>query len=109
MTFEQAQAFGSFLRKTRLERKLSVREVGRRSSLDGSVVSRYETGQFRAPDPEKVIRLGRVLGVSMNEIFGAAGFTTSKDWPDIEVYLKAKYPALSDAEIQKISISVRPS
>src|SRR5262245_48564782 len=57
---------GQRLRRRRLERGLSLREVARRANVTGSFLSQVETGQV-APSLSSLRRFCQVLGMSVVE------------------------------------------
>jgi transcriptional regulator with XRE-family HTH domain len=54
-------AFGTFLRRLREGRSLSLREVSQLAGLDHAYVHRLETGEKEAPSDEALTRLSRAL------------------------------------------------
>lgn len=94
-------AFGNYLRDIRQERKLSIRELGRKSGIDPSAITRLEQGQW-SPHPETIKALAPALGVSTGDLLAAAGYFTLSDLPNISTYLRICYGELSDQAIASI-------
>lgn len=59
----------SLLRTRRLKRKLSLSAVGRELGTDASNVLRYERGTQR-PSVTRAILLGRLLGLTLEQVYG---------------------------------------
>jgi hypothetical protein len=53
--------FGNFLKRLRVERKLSLREVSRLAGLDHAYIYRLETGSKSAPSEEALVKLIKAL------------------------------------------------
>ena len=68
--------FGKLLRQLRLERCLSQAELGRRTGLGHSIISRYETGE-RLPRRRTLAAIADALGLEPPDrvtLFAAAGY-----------------------------------
>ena len=76
--------FGKLLRRLRLERSISQAELGRRTGLGHSIVSRYETGE-RVPRRRTVAALADALELDSREriaLFRAAGYHYAQEDED---------------------------
>jgi transcriptional regulator with XRE-family HTH domain len=66
--------FGSYLRKTRIEKGLGLRELARRIDISHTYLSQLERGEPRNLSAEKLIRLADVLAQHQPyELFAKAG------------------------------------
>ena len=63
--------FGETLRKLRLEKGLSQKQLGDLLFIDNSTIARWESGE-RLPDAMMVLRLAGCLGVDSNTLFRLA-------------------------------------
>lgn len=63
-----AEQFGETLRKLRLEKGLSQKQLGDLLFIDHSTIARWESGN-RLPDAMMVPRIARCLGVDPNTLF----------------------------------------
>jgi transcriptional regulator with XRE-family HTH domain len=61
-------ALGERLRKRRLERRISLRELARRLGISASLVSQIETGRIQ-PSVRTLYAIVSELGVSLDEVF----------------------------------------
>ncbi len=100
---EQVQAIGAFLRDHREAKGLSLRDLEARSGVGNSVIARFETGQFNRLDPDKLARLSRALGVSLNEVLAAGNVTSGVDLPTMPVYLRSRYEDLPEEAVEQMS------
>lgn len=62
--------FGERLRKLRVRRGLSVRELGRRAGVPHETVSRLENDHQRYPSLPVAMRIAKVLGVTLDYLAG---------------------------------------
>jgi transcriptional regulator with XRE-family HTH domain len=72
------------------------------SGVGNSVIVRFENGGINRPDPDKLARISRALGVSLNEVLAAGGVTSGVDLPTYGVYLRSRFSAIPEAEVEKI-------
>lgn len=63
-----ARKGGAALRKLREDLGLSQRELARRSGVRQENITRIETGQIASPTLETAVLLGRVYGLSADQI-----------------------------------------
>jgi transcriptional regulator with XRE-family HTH domain len=99
----QAQAIGAFLREHREALGLSLRDLEERSGVGNSVIARFESGQINRPDPDKLAKLSRALGVSLNEVLAAGDVTSGADLPAMPAYLRSRYEDLPEDVIQQMN------
>lgn len=100
---EQVQAIGAFLREHREAKGLSLRDLEALSGVGNSVIARFETGAFNRLDPDKLAKLSRALGVSLNEVLDAGSVTSGVDLPTMPVYLRSRYEGLPHETIEQMS------
>jgi transcriptional regulator with XRE-family HTH domain len=93
---EQAQAIGAYLQQQREALGLSLRDLEERSGVGNSVIARFENGQINRPDPDKLAKLSRALGVSLNEVLAAGDVTSGADLPAMPAYLRSRYEDLPE-------------
>lgn len=67
---DRAESLGSRLRRARLDADLSLRELARQLNVSASFVSQLENGKSQ-PSVATLYSLARLLGVSMDRLFGA--------------------------------------
>ena len=103
MTPEQVQAIGKVLREHREAQGLSLRELEARSGVGNSVIARFEAGAFARLDPDKLARLTRALGISLNEVLDAGKVTSGVDLPTLPVYLRSRYEGLPDEAVEQVN------
>jgi transcriptional regulator with XRE-family HTH domain len=109
----QAKRLGAAIRRARLAvglsqnklAELADEQLGRAdpaSRLRNSTILRLERGEILAPRPDLLAAIGGVLGVDAADYFTLAGYTTPSELPDLDVYLRAKYPTLRQVDIKDI-------
>jgi transcriptional regulator with XRE-family HTH domain len=67
------ETFGSFIKKKRLEKDLSLRNLGDITGLDYSYIGRLEKGTS-LPSRDTVIKLAKALGIAEDELLIKAGY-----------------------------------
>lgn len=100
---KQIQAIGRYLRRHREALGLSVRDLEAQCGVGNSVIVRFENGGINRPDPDKLARISRALGVSLNEVLAAGGVTSGVDLPNLPVYLRSRYDQLPDEAVEQMS------
>lgn len=96
---------GQFIKKVRVEKKLTQEEIASKSGLARNYISRLEDDQFKSPSAMVLVRLARGLGVSHEAIFQIAGYIPKMektDLPSFDVYMRTKFPELSEGAIKEI-------
>lgn len=69
----EKRRFGDILRKARLEKGLSLRQLADRSGLDYSRLAKIESGTRPAPDLTAIRALSDALGLDLSNLIVAAG------------------------------------
>jgi transcriptional regulator with XRE-family HTH domain len=82
--------FGDEVRKIRTEKKLSLKEVGRRSGLSHSYISQIENGKRANPTQKVISKLARGLGVTEIELMIKSGDFNGASPKIIETIKKAQ-------------------
>lgn len=95
------KALGTLIARTRAERGLSRDAVGAAAEVDGSTIMRLEHGEFGRPDPEKLQRIARTLGIDAEDLFALAGYTLAGGLPNFGPYLRTKFGKELPAKARK--------
>ena len=109
---QQAKRLGTAIRRARVAAALSqnklaelanehTRRADPTSTLRNSTILRLERGEILAPRPDLLAAIASVLDVDAADYFTLAGYTTPAELPDIDVYLRAKYPTLRKRDIKE--------
>lgn len=96
---------GTFIKKIRKEKKLTQQEVAITAGLARSYISRLEDDNFKSPSAMVLIKLAKGLGISHESILQVAGYTPkieNTSLPPLDVYLRTKYPGLSEQAIKEL-------
>ena len=113
MNEKQARIFGRWLASKRLGRGLSARELGVIVGIDDSTINRIENGSVLSPDTEKLLRIGRTLGLDDYDVLKRAGLAlVQPELPALPAYLRVKYrhlppPARDELEAYLARLSRR--
>ena len=97
-----AQAFGSRLKERREALGFSTRALAALAEVNQATVVRLEAGRIAEPRPDKLRRLAEALQLPTGETFALAGYARANDLPSLPVYLRAKYPELTAADIERL-------
>lgn len=81
---------GAFIVRHRKELGLTQEGLAERSGVSGSTIFRLEGGEFGRPDPEKLQRIARALGVDAEDLFELAGYAPDEALPSLRPYLRRK-------------------
>lgn len=102
MDKDQAVRFGKWLRERRQAVGMSTHELGERIGARNSTIIRIEHGVFAAPSPDKLARIAEVLGISLADMYGHAGYAVPDDLPDFDAYLPARYRDLPETAVAEL-------
>lgn len=102
MDKDQAIRFGTWLRERRQAVGMSTHELGERIGARNSTIIRIEQGAFAAPSPDKLARIAEVLGISLADMYGHAGYAVPNDLPGFHAYLPARYRNLPESAIHEL-------
>ncbi len=75
-------AFGEFVRNTRLDLNIGLREFATKLNLSPAFISKMEIGDFKPPKEENIKNMARILKVDEDELLARAG-KISSDLQDI--------------------------
>lgn len=97
---------GKFLKVKRIQQNLTQEQVAEEALLARSYLSRLEDDKVKSPSAIVLIRLANALKVSHDEIFSASGYVAhvNDGYPSMGIYLRTKYPSLSDEAIKHIEL-----
>src|SRR5579863_10222241 len=82
---------GEELKRHREAAGYSVRGLARAAQVDATWLSKVERGIYRSPDPRRLYRLARVLGIETADLYLEAGYGDPSGLPGLVPYLRAKY------------------
>lgn len=91
---------GEYVRRARLKRKLSIRQLAAAAHVDFSWLARLERGLYSSPDPRHLRQLARVLAVGPTDLYALAGYEGGETLPGFAPYLRAKYDLPPEAIAQ---------
>ena len=91
----KANEFGSFIRKLRKEREMTIRQLELYSGVSNSYLSQLENGKRGIPSPDIIKKISKGLKVDYNDLMIKAGYMEKKHTSDKDVGL------MSDDEIDE--------
>ena len=96
------KGLGSFLRKIREEKELSLSDVYNKAGITNSRLSRIENESLKTSPPiDDVIRLAKLYDIDFNEILSLSTVYSGKDFKDRRTLLR-NLELLDKKELQHI-------
>jgi transcriptional regulator with XRE-family HTH domain len=105
VTPEQDNQLGTLVRRYRLARGLSVRQVAKPLGINPGSLAQIEDGRIKQPSFERLQALADLLGAPADELFRAAGYEPSA-FPELGAYFRAKF-GLNNEAVDDIERYVR--
>lgn len=96
MGITSSPELGRLLRRQREDAGLSLRDLERLTKIPYSTLYKLEDGAG-VLEPDRLQRIARALGSTIEDYYAAAGFTPGEHLPEISPYLRAKYGLPEDA------------
>jgi transcriptional regulator with XRE-family HTH domain len=93
-------ALGELLKQKREAAGLSQAALAHAAGVTRVAISHLENAVYQQPSPSTLARIGKTLGISMDDIYALTGYTPQADLPNLRAYLMAKYPGWLLAEIE---------
>lgn len=85
---------------------ISMRQAAEAAGMSKSLLRFWELDEIQNPDPTKIIRLARFLGLEPLHLCEIAGYNLSVTLPSLKPYLRSKYPELpADAVVEIAAIT----
>jgi transcriptional regulator with XRE-family HTH domain len=85
-------ALGKLLKQQREAAGLSQEALASKAGVSRVSLSHLENAVYQQPSPGTLARIGKTLGISMDDIYALTGYTAQADLPSLRVYLMAKHP-----------------
>lgn len=101
-TRETGRELGALIRQTRIDRKMTIRELARRSQVPRSTILRLEQGAIARPRLDLVAPIVFTLDMPSADIVAVLGHSADHDLPSIEPYLQARYHHLPPALVTEV-------
>lgn len=102
MKEEQARRLGEYVKKKRLERRMSNRQLSTAAGVDSGYISRLEQGAYQTPRPEKLRGIAKALKIPVADLFAMADYVMPYDLPNFGPYLRAKYGDLPEETVSAL-------
>src|SRR5690625_6332211 len=84
----EAKKFGSYIRKLRNDRELTIRQLELYSGVSNSYLSQLENGKRGIPSPEIIRKLSKGLKVDYNDLMIKAGYVEEEGNEEVDEELK---------------------
>ncbi len=85
------KALGKLIARERARQGLSLETLGNAAGGTRTTIMRLERGEFGRPDPEKLQRIARALGLNVADLFALAGYMPSDALPNLDSYLRTMF------------------
>lgn len=85
------KALGKLIARERARQGLSLETLGNAAGGTRATIMRLERGEFGRPDPEKLQRIARALGLNAGDLFALAGYMPSDHLPSLDPYLRTMF------------------
>lgn len=85
------KALGKLIARERARQGLSLETLGNAAGGTRTTIMRLERGEFGRPDPEKLQRIARALGLNVADLFALAGYMPSDALPSLDSYLRTMF------------------
>src|SRR5688572_10886743 len=93
---------GRHLTRLRKAAGLSQEQLAEKAGVHKSVVSRFESGEFRRPQPDKLARLAEALQADLEDFYALIGYAAPAGLPSFKPYLRAKYGHLTSSQQEQL-------
>jgi HTH-type transcriptional regulator, competence development regulator len=65
--------FGNFIRKTRLDLNIGLREFATKVGISATYISKMEVGDYAPPKEENIKKMAKILGINEDKLITMAG------------------------------------
>ena len=98
------------IKRLRMQKKLSQKELGLVFDVIKQTVSSWETGNSK-PSHDLLEKMADFFGVTVNEMYGRsdAKSTIEEEWPDVVQVLRESGPTTTPEERKRIARIIRAS
>lgn len=101
-------SLGTDLRTAREARKLSIREVEKKSGISNSYLSQLENDRVKEPSPNILYKLSKVYGIPYIDLMKKAGYIIPKDSKKrVDGVALSVIEGLDEDEIEKVKSYIR--
>ncbi len=91
MSQAQLNELGRVIHRERAKAKLTQRELAEKAGVVHGTIWHLECGDFKRPDPEKLQRIARALGLEVADLFALVGYVPAESLPSFGTYLRVKW------------------
>jgi transcriptional regulator with XRE-family HTH domain len=99
----ESAALGRQIAGLRQRAGLSQEQLANRAGVHKSVVSRFEAGEFRRPQPDKLARMAEALSADLEDFYALIGYAAPAGLPSFKPYLRAKYGHLTQSQQEQLA------
>jgi transcriptional regulator with XRE-family HTH domain len=101
MEHDKGKDFGEYVKRRRMERRLTLRGLAAEAGIDSGALTRLEHGKVRQPKIETLKCLSEPLDVPFSDLCAMAGYVVAYDLPSVSPYLRARYGHLSEEKLRQ--------
>jgi transcriptional regulator with XRE-family HTH domain len=102
ITPDQAKRLAVILRKHRLQRGLSMRQVALQAGFNIATIVGLEAGSNLGPQPSTLKALAEVLQIDLGQLYAELNWLPAQPLPSLAPYMRAKYHDLPDSAIAEL-------
>lgn len=99
--------FGSYLKRLRKGKKLTVRQLDLYSGVSHSYISQMEGGSRGIPSPEILEKLSKPLGIDYEELMRAAGYLEENKKENAEASSKSNLDLAVEKIERDLEVSIK--
>lgn len=100
MAQAQLNELGRLIHRERAKAKLTQRDLAEKAGVTHSTILHLERGDFKRPDPEKLLRVAHALNLNAADFFVLLGLHADQ-LPSLGLYLRSKFKSKLSAEDRK--------
>jgi transcriptional regulator with XRE-family HTH domain len=102
ITPDQAKRLAVILRRHRLQRGLSMRQVALQAGFNVATLATLEAGSNHGPQPSTLKALAEVLQIDLGRLYTELSWLPAQQLPNLAPYMRAKYHDLPDSAIAEL-------
>lgn len=102
MSTARHRELGVQLRTARLEAQLTIRQLAAAAGMGSSSLHRLEMGEVDKLDVTDLSRLAEALNLPLASVLDAAGIPLHRNLPNLDTYLRERYPELPEAALAEM-------
>jgi transcriptional regulator with XRE-family HTH domain len=91
MSQAQLHELGRLILRARSKAKLTQRQLAEKAGVVNATIWHLERGDFKRPDPDKLLRIVHALNLNAGDVFALVGYMRADHLPSLGPYLRTKF------------------